>query len=61
MTGNKKLKIPSEVFVLLEEKITKRVIKNIEEIIVQKCKRVFDKSYSSLDKEIIALLQKLNV
>ena len=46
--------IITKIFII----ITKRVTKNIEEIIVQKCK-VFDNSYSSPDKEIMALSQEI--
>ena len=46
--------IITKIFII----ITKRVTKNIDEIIVQKCK-VFDNSYSSPDKEIMALSQEI--
>ena len=48
MPGSKKNKIPNEVGLLirLEEKITKRVLENIDKIIAQKCKSIFEEGFS---------------
>ena len=49
-TGAKKNKIPNEVLIRFEEKITKRVMENIDKLIAQNCKSIFEKGLSNNSK-----------
>ena len=50
MTGSKKNKIPNEVLIRLEEKITKTIMEYIDEIIAQKCQSIFEEGLRNNSK-----------
>ena len=56
MSNNKKFNIPKELLIQLEEKITKRVLENVEKIVAQKCEIVFQQNCSASLKDEFAFL-----